>query len=128
MKILLDTHLLLWALDAPERLPKKAFDLLQNLEYDFLFSTLAIWEVCIKNSRGHADFNVNPRIFHRGLLDAGYQELSILSEHVLFVDSLPLLHKDPFDRLLIAQATVEGITLLTKDKLVASYPGPIQKV
>ena len=64
----------------------------------------------------------------RGLLDNGYDELPILSEHVVEIESLPPIHKDPFDRLLVAQATVEGITLLTVDSIVAQYPGPIRKL
>jgi hypothetical protein len=62
------------------------------------------------------------------LLDNGYQELVITSEHTVSIDSLPPIHKDPFDRILVAQATVEGITLLTADALVAKYPGPVRQV
>jgi PIN domain nuclease of toxin-antitoxin system len=67
-------------------------------------------------------------VLRRGLLDNGYSELPIASEHAVAIDSLPAIHKDPFDRILVAQATVEGITLLTADGLVAQYPGPIQQV
>lgn len=128
MKILLDTHLLLWALSASRRVPHAAALLLKDLNNEAFFSTIAIWEVAIKHARQRQDFLMHPSVFHRGLLEAGYKELSITSQHVLFLDALPVLHKDPFDRLLIAQATIEGMILLTKDKLITQYPGPIQKV
>jgi PIN domain nuclease of toxin-antitoxin system len=67
-------------------------------------------------------------VLRRGLLDNGYEELPIFSGHVVAIDGLPSIHKDPFDRLLVAQATIEGFTLLTSDPIVAQYPGPIQQV
>lgn len=70
---------------------------------------------------------VDARLLRRALLDNGYQELAITSEHIVAVDSLPAIHKDPFDRLLIAQATIEGITLPTADERIGEYPGPIRK-
>lgn len=82
----------------------------------------------IKNSLGRNDFQVDARLLRRGLLDNGYSELPINSEHAVAIDSLPAIHKDPFDRILISQAKVEGITLLTADSMVAQYPGPIQKI
>jgi PIN domain nuclease of toxin-antitoxin system len=84
--------------------------------------------VAIKRGLGRSDFQADPRLLRRGLLDSGYTELPILSDHVVAIDSLPPIHKDPFDRLLVAQATVEGITLLTADSIVAQYPGPVRKV
>lgn len=128
MKLLLDTHILLWAAAAPARLPAAARKLLQAQENSLLFSPASLWEITIKRGLGRADFQVDPRLLRRGLLDNGYIELPISSEHTVFVDSLPPLHKDPFDRLLIAQATVEGVLLLTADELVAQYPGPIRRV
>ena len=93
-----------------------------------LFSAASLWEVTIKNSLGRDDFRVEPRVLRRALLDNGYVELAISSEHAVQVDGLPDLHRDPFDRLLVAQAQCEGITLLTMDVIVAKYPGPIRKV
>jgi PIN domain nuclease of toxin-antitoxin system len=87
-----------------------------------------VWEVAIKRGLGRDDFQVDPRLLRRGLLDNGYDELPIISDHVVAIESLPLMHKDPFDRLLVAQATVEGFTLLTLDPVVARYPGPIRKL
>ena len=71
---------------------------------------------------------MNARLLRRGLLDNGYAELPITSEHAVAIDGLPPIHKDPFDRLLVAQSLVEGITLLTADPLVAKYPAPVRKV
>jgi len=87
-----------------------------------------LWEVAIKRGLGREDFRVDPRLLRRGLLDNGYSELVIESAHAVAVDTLPPIHKDPFDRILVAQAWTEGITLLTADPLVAQYPGPVQRV
>ena len=128
MKLLLDTHLLLWAAGSPEQLPLAARQLMENEHNELFFSPTSLWEIAIKHSLGREDFRVDARVLRRGLLDNGYIEIPIVSEHTVFIDSLPLIHKDPFDRILIAQATVEGITLLTMDGLIAKYPGPIMKV
>ena len=81
-----------------------------------------------KSGLGRDDFQVDARLLRRGLLDNGYLELPITSEHAVAIDGLPPIHKDPFDRLLVAQSMVEGITLLTSDPLVAQYPAPVQRV
>ena len=128
MKLLLDTHLLLWAAGSPGQLPATARILMEDLQNELLFSAASLWEIVVKRGLGRSDFQVDARVLRRGLLDNGYQELAITSEHAVFIDSLPLLHKDPFDRILVAQATVEGIILLTADALVAQYPGPVQQV
>ena len=93
-----------------------------------LFSAVSILEVAIKFSRRRPDFDVDPMALMRELLDRGYEELPVSSLHAAAVADLPPVHKDPFDRLLIAQATVEGIPLLTADATIARYPGPIRKV
>jgi PIN domain nuclease of toxin-antitoxin system len=128
MKLLLDTHLLLWAAGHPDRLSAEARTLIDNPENELLFSAASLWEVAIKRGLGRDDFKVDTRLLRRGLLDNGYGELPIVSDHVVAIESLPALHKDPFDRVLVAQATVEGITLLTTDSFVAKYPGPIHTV
>src|ERR1700741_5620787 len=128
MKLLLDTHLLLWAAGQPDRLPATARSLIDDPANEPLFSAASLWEVAIKRGLGRADFQVDARLLRRGLLDNGYGELPISSDHVVAIESLPPIHKDPFDRVLVAQATIEGITLLTTDSLVAQYPGPIQIV
>ncbi|MFC7420221.1 type II toxin-antitoxin system VapC family toxin [Iodobacter arcticus] len=128
MKYLLDTHILLWAASAPEKLPESARALLSDEKNQLFFSAASLWEITIKNELGREDFRVNARVLRRGLLDNGYQELPIYSEHAVSVDNLPAIHKDPFDRILIAQATVEGITLITADSSIAQYPAPILKL
>lgn len=128
MKLLLDTHLLLWAAGEPGRLSAEARTLINNPENELLFSAASLWEVAIKRGLGRNDFKVDARLLRRGLLDNGYSELPIVSDHVVATESLPMIHKDPFDRVLVAQATVEGITLLTIDSLVSQYPGPIRTV
>jgi PIN domain nuclease of toxin-antitoxin system len=128
MKLLLDTRLLLWAAGEPKRLSKEARSLIGNTENELLFSAASLWEVAIKRGLGREDFRVDARLLRRGLLDNSYNELPITSDHVVATESLPPIHRDPFDRVLVAQATVEGITLLTVDSLVSRYPGPIRAV
>lgn len=128
MKLLLDTHLLLWAAQGRECLSSEAQRWMGDPDNELFFSVASLWEIVIKRGLGRDDFKVDPRVLRRSLLDNGYHELAIHSEHAVAVDALPPIHKDPFDRLLVAQATVEGITLLTADERVAEYPGPIQRV
>ncbi|MGA3402028.1 MAG: type II toxin-antitoxin system VapC family toxin [Acetobacteraceae bacterium] len=128
MKLLLDTHLLLWAALQPARLSPVACSLLSDLSNDLLFSSASIWQVTIKHGHGRDDVRVDPRLLRRGLLDNGYGELPITGLHALAVGGLPALHNDPFDRILVAQAMVEGITLLTPDPLVGQYPAPVRLV
>lgn len=128
MKLLLDTHVLLWAAGEPARLSASARRLINDADNEPLFSVASLWEIAIKRGLGRKDFQVDARLLRRGLLDNGYSELPIMSDHVVAVEDLPAIHKDPFDRLLVAQATVEGIMLLTLDLVVARYPGPIRKL
>jgi PIN domain nuclease of toxin-antitoxin system len=128
VKLLLDTQLLLWAAGQPERLSASTRKLLNNPRNELLFSAASLWEIAIKSSLRREDFRVDPRLLRRGLLDNGYIELPVTSQHAVSIDSLPPLHKDPFDRLLLAQALTEGIILLTGDTRLARYPGPVRKV
>lgn len=128
MKFLLDTQILLWAAGQPERLSGSARKQLSNPGNELLFSAASLWEIAIKRALGRKDFRVEPRLLRRGLLDNGYTELPITSAHAVGIDALPPLHNDPFNRLLLAQALVEGITLLTGDPQLARYPGPVRKV
>jgi PIN domain nuclease of toxin-antitoxin system len=103
--------------------------LLDDPQNEPIFSSASLWEVAIKHGLGRrGDFRVDARLLRRGLLDNGYGELPITSEHAVALDSLPPIHKDPFDRILVAQSMVEGITLLTADPLIARYPGPVRRV
>jgi PIN domain nuclease of toxin-antitoxin system len=126
VKLLLDTHLLLWAAEGIQCVPPGARALMADPENELVFSVASLWEIVIKNGLGRPDFAVDARVLRRALIDNGYRELPILSEHAVAVEALPPIHKDPFDRLLIAQATVEGIPLLTDDAIMARYPGPVR--
>jgi PIN domain nuclease of toxin-antitoxin system len=128
MKFLLDTHLLLWTAGDPKRLSAKARKLINEPASELFFSAASLWEIAIKRGLGRDDFKVDACLLRRGLLDNGYSELPIGSEHAVAIDSLPPIHKDPFDRMLISQAMVEGITLLTSDAVVAQYPGAVRRV
>lgn len=128
MKLLLDTHLLLWlALDS-SKLSTRARSVIEDASNNLFFSAASIWEVAIKRGLDRDDFTVDPRLLRRGLLDNGYEELAIDSRHAVATLDLPPLHKDPFDRILVAQAIVEGMTLTTADEAVARYPGTILRV
>ena len=128
MKILLDTHVLLWAAGVSSRLPDGARSHVEDPGTEVVFSAASLWEVAVKNALGRRDFRVDPRLLRRGLLENGYTELPVTGAHAVAVDLLPPIHKDPFDRILVAQAQVEGITLLTADDVVARYPGPIRAI
>jgi len=125
VKLLLDTHLLIWAAEGIEHIPAGALAFMEAPENDLHFSVASRWEIAIKHGLHRPEFQIDARILRRGLIDNGYHELAIFSAHAVAIDMLPPIHTDPFDRLLIAQATVEGITLLTDDATVAKYPGPI---
>jgi PIN domain nuclease of toxin-antitoxin system len=128
MKILLDTHLLLWAASQPARLPAVALSLLSDSRNQPVFSAASLWEIAIKRGLGRGNFQVDPRVLRRSLVDNDYEELAITGEHAVAIGGLPAIHKDPFDRILVAQSIVEGITLLTSDTTLARYPGPIRLV
>jgi PIN domain nuclease of toxin-antitoxin system len=120
MKILLDTHFLLWA--ATDKLPANALKFFTDERNTLFFSSASIWEIVIKRSLGREDFIVDPELLYNGLLSAGYKELTITSLQALYLLKLPILHKDPFDRILLAQAKVENIPLLTSDDTLEQYP------
>ena len=126
MNILLDTHVLLWAASGSRRLPIDARALLEDPENELVFSAASLWEVAIKRGLRQEEFSADPRLLRRGLLENGYVELPVTGTHAAAVDLLPPIHKDPFDRILIAQAQIEGLALVTADEVVARYPGPIQ--
>ncbi|WP_308798252.1 type II toxin-antitoxin system VapC family toxin [Agromyces silvae] len=125
MIFLLDTQLLLWAaLDDP-RLSREARRLIGDRAHELTFSAASVWEVGIKAAKGRADYQISPRVFRRSLLENGYDELAISGLHGIEAGALPSVHRDPFDRMLIAQARVEGIPLLTADERLAAYGEPV---
>jgi PIN domain nuclease of toxin-antitoxin system len=128
MRLLLDTHILLWAANEPERMSKATRSLLENADHELVFSAVSLWEIAIKTGRGRNDFRADAGLLRRSLFDNGYTELPVTGAHAVAVAALPPIHKDPFDRMLVAQATVEGLTLMTSDPAVAKYPGPVRLV
>ncbi|MBL8551929.1 MAG: type II toxin-antitoxin system VapC family toxin [Hyphomonadaceae bacterium] len=126
--ILVDTHLLLWSALRSPRLSARARTIIDDPDIEVFFSVASIWEATIKRMLGRKDFADDPRALRQGLLANNWRELDVTGVHALAVADLPPLHKDPFDRILLAQAKVEGMTLLTSDKLVAKYPGKVRKV
>lgn len=121
MRLLLDTHLLLWAAAEPERLSPKARELITDGANELVFSSASLWEIAIKAAMGRPDFHADARRLWRMLLAHDYIELPVSGAHAVAVGNLPPLHKDPFDRLLIAQAREEAMTLLTVDAKVLAY-------
>lgn len=128
MKVLLDTHLILWAAGDPDRLSEGARQLLLDPATELYYSAASLWEVTIKRALGRSDFEIDPRRLWRMLPVNGYRELPVTGEHAITVEMLPLLHKDPFDRLLLAQAHVERLTLLTVDRRLAEYGPPVRLI
>jgi PIN domain nuclease of toxin-antitoxin system len=128
MRLLIDTQLLLWTAGQSARLSPQARSLIGDRANELLFSAASLWEIVIKAGLGRGDFRVDANQLRRGLLNNGYRELAITGEHAVAVMSLPMIHKDPFDRLLLAQSMVENITLLTSDTVMAQYPVTVQQV
>jgi PIN domain nuclease of toxin-antitoxin system len=128
MRLLLDTHILLWAKAEPQRLPADCRDLLVDPDNDLCFSVASLWEVAIKSGRQRENFQVDARALRNLLLQDGYEEIAVSGEHAVAVAGLPQIHKDPFDRILIAQTIAEGVTLVTADPKVARYPCPVRRV
>ena len=128
MRLLLDTHLLLWMAGPSNRLSPKARTLIADPANELVFSAISIWETVVKKSRRRPDFVVDPQAFRTNLIANSLRELHVTADHALAVMALPPIHRDPFDRMLVAQAVSEGLTLLTSDDHLARYPGPILRV
>ena len=128
MRLLLDTHLLLWAAGPSPRLSVQARRLIDDPDNELVVSAASLWEIAIKGGLRRPNFRIDAALLRRNLLNNSYQELAVTGEHAVAVANLPPLHKDPFDRMLVAQSIVEGITLLTSDPLVAQYPALVRRV
>lgn len=126
MRILLDTHILLWALAEPKKLPKLARSQLENPENEVLFSAASIWEVAIKMQIGRVDFSVSPTELIAAAEATGFRELPVNAGHGSIVLQLPLHHRDPFDRILVAQAISEPARLITADSVLGQYSELVQ--
>lgn len=120
-RYLLDTHVLLWAAVGSDRLPTRTRTILKDPATDVRFSVVSLWEIVIKLQLGRTDFHVAPEAVRAHARLAGLAEMAVLGEHVLAVGDLPPLHRDPFDRLLIAQARQDDLTLVTVDPDVLAY-------
>jgi PIN domain nuclease of toxin-antitoxin system len=121
VKFLLDTHLLVWAFSGPRRLPSSARELIEAAENSVFFSIANVWEVAIKRRLGRAEFAMAPRGFTEAAREMGFTELPIGAEACFQVGDLPLHHRDPFDRMLVAQAMTAPMFLLTVDRQLAAY-------
>jgi len=128
MIYLVDTHVLIWLTVESPRLGDGTKRLLSDPENEIYFSAISIFEIAVKQQLAKVDFNVEASAVRRILLEKRYLELVVNGEHAAFVATMPPIHKDPFDRLLVAQANIEGITLMTADEQIARYPGPILKI
>ena len=128
MRLLIDTQLLVWAGFDDPRISQAARGIIGAADIEPVFSVVSVWEVAIKHRLGKADFNVAPRDFHRDLIDNAYEELTVTADHVFALADLPMVHHDPFDRLLVAQAAAEGIQLLTADSQLADYGAIVRRV
>ena len=121
MKFLLDTQLIVWAFYEQKRLSPQARSIMEARDNQLTFSAASLWEIAIKRGQGKREFQFDPRILRRTLLDAGYIELPVLGQHSVEVDILPPIHKDPFDRLLAAQALDLRIPLVSRDRVFDLY-------
>lgn len=122
MKVLLDTHAALWWLVQPDRVGTNATALMLDGGNRLLLSSVSVWEVAIKEALGKIE---PPADFADTLLDGGVRPLAIGIDHATEVGRLPALHKDPFDRMLVAQARVEGAMLVSADPALAAYDVPV---
>jgi PIN domain nuclease of toxin-antitoxin system len=128
MRVLLDTHVLLWALAEPRRLDGEARAVIESTDAEVLFSAASIWEIAIKSGLGRSDFAFDPSEIARAALDTGFTELAVRSNAAALVAQLPLLHRDPFDRVLVAQAIVEPATLYTADQQLVPYSDLVRRI
>lgn len=124
MRVLVDTHLLLWAVASSRRLPKEARSLILEAANEVFFSAASVWEVAVKSTLRRRDFRANPTVFVRALAQSGFSELPVTAAHAARVVGLPAIHRDPFDRLLVAQSLAEPMMLLTNDAVLVGY-GPL---
>jgi PIN domain nuclease of toxin-antitoxin system len=127
MNILLDTHVLIWMVESPENVSRRTRDLIQDRDNDVFFSVISLWEIELKRSLGRQDFTADPALIRRALLHEGYTELEVRAQHALAVARLASLHRDPFDRLLLCQALVEKLVLITNDELLLQYPQDVRE-
>lgn len=127
MGYLLDTHIVLWLANSPDKINASVKSILKNIDYDIYFSAVNFWEIAIKNQLDKSNFQVDSVKLYEQMLEHGFIELPVLSKHTLVLESLPNHHKDPFDRLLVAQTLDENLTLITHDSSIWKYDVNITK-
>lgn len=128
MRLLVDTQYLIWLAATPERISQNLRNQLIDFNNSVHFSVISIWEVAIKNAKGNPDFDVDPVALRKNLLDNGWAELEFTGADVIIVNSLPPVHKDPFDRALVAQARQNGLELITSDETLQNYGDWVRQV
>ncbi len=122
MRVLLDTHMLLWTLADSPRLSRKARDVLENSDNDCWVSSASVWEITIKTALGKYTLDLSLEQLETAIADAGFQTLNITVPHAVAVANISTPHTDPFDRLLLAQCQVETLRLLTADRVMVKLP------
>ena len=127
-RFLVDTQLLLWNVYGSKKLPARVARLFRDGRHQFFYSAASLWEIAIKASRGRADFSADTAAIRDTLDRNGFHELPITAQHAVAVAALAPVHADPFDRMLVAQAMVEPMALITTDRRLASYPGTVEVV
>ncbi len=128
MNLLLDTHVALWAITDSPKLPQKARELIESTRSLVWISSATVWEIAIKHSLGRGDMPVSSQDAVRYFRESGYRFLAIEPEHAAAIEDLPAHHGDPFDRILVAQALVEPMRLITHDPIVARYNDTIIEI
>jgi len=128
LNILLDTHVALWAITDSPKLPKKARELIESPKSSVWISAATVWEIAIKHGLGRGDMPVSGQGALRYFQESGYRFLPVEPEHAAAVEELPAHHADPFDRILVAQAVVEPMRLMTHDPIVARYSDTVIEI
>ena len=127
-RFLVDTQLLLWNVYGSRKLPARVSRLFRDGRHEFFYSAASLWEIAIKAARGREDFAADAAAIRDTLEANGFRELPVAGQHAVALAALPPIHGDPFDRMLIAQAIVEPMALLTSDARLAAYPATIEVV
>jgi PIN domain nuclease of toxin-antitoxin system len=127
-RFLVDTQLLLWNVYGSRKVPARLARLFGDGRHQFFYSAASLWEIAVKAARGQEDFVAEVGEIRDALEENGFHELPVGSQHAVALAALPPIHADPFDRMLIAQAIVEPMALITTDERLAAYPGTIEVV
>lgn len=127
-RFLVDTQLLLWNVYGSRKLPARVSRLFRDGRHQFFYSAASLWEIAIKAAKGREDFLADTAAIRDALEANGFQELPVAGQHAVALAGLPPIHSDPFDRMLVAQAIVEPMALITSDERLAAYPGTIEVV